>query len=163
MDVAELYHKAREDYTLSGSLGKVGSFEGLLAQPGIPLEEIATLAARSIETDDYPSRQICFPLADLDLLERLNKEGITHPQELLAAVYHLFEDYLKPEEEQAYRLGPYLRIVIGFVERLGLQDQFDLSYFDRAIEKAIEDGYSTEAANWQARRDSIASAQTGKP
>jgi len=163
MDIIETYKEAREQYIRGWGHNPKGNFDRLLANAPPELEKIATFAANSIETDGYESVQACYPFADLDMLEKLHKgRGILHPEEALKALYHLFEDYLKPDVEQAYRLGPHLQTAIGFIYALDLQDKFDLTYLDRAIQKAIDGGHNAVAINWQRIRDEIAATQDRK-
>ena len=163
MEIFESYRQAREEYVISGGNNFKASFDRILTNSTSDLEKIATFAAKSIEIDDYKSIQACYPFADLDMLERLHKERRIQDQAAaLKALYHLFEDYLKPDGEQAYRLGPHLQTVMHFIFALDLQDKFDLTYLNRAIQKAREGGHDTVANNWQKTGDKIFAAQNRK-
>lgn len=160
MGILDEYITLREAYT-NDRRGQRPLDEFLDKHEASDLETLATFAADSITHDRYETPQPYYIWTDLTILEKLYKtKNISHPNEILSAVNHLFEDYLKPPNRQKYQFGHNFQGVIAYIEIFDLQRVFDLRLLDRAIEKA---GTFNEkiASNWKRIRDQIAKTQIG--
>ncbi len=97
--------------------------------------------------------QLCYPLADLCFLEFLfESTGVRDADGSVAALRHLFEDYLRPAGQQTYEMGPHLQHlqdVWSYLFTLHLEDRFDVDILQRVVQRAHTDGHHTMARNWE--------------
>ncbi|MBI4162913.1 MAG: hypothetical protein HY513_04470 [Candidatus Aenigmarchaeota archaeon] len=115
------------------------------------LEYVAGVLSQRITNDSYASSGGTGEvLADFAFMERLLKRRqIKDTTRALKAVYRMFDDYCKPETKQVYALGQWLQNIVHYVFALELQSNFDISYLERAVKRAREDGHEDMAGYWE--------------